>query len=218
LRQFNDRDVANMRATPRAIVGMIVAAALASVSTIALAQAAPAGGPPTAEQRAAWHEKAQARMHEHTEMHARHLHDLLQLRPDQDAALQTLMAALAPSHMDQMGDHHMGDHHMDAGDDGHDDLAKLPTPERLDKMATMMSEHMAKRQAEFQKHAAAIKAFYAVLSPEQKRAFDAMPQHMFGGMHGHHVDGGEGQGGWGHHMGAGGPHGPGGPGAPPPPQ
>jgi hypothetical protein len=211
-----------MRATPRAIVGLIAAAALASVSTLALAQAAPAGGPPTAEQRAAWQAKAEARMHEQMEMHARHLHDLLQLRPDQDAALQTLMAALAPSHMDHMGDHHMDhggpghmDHHMGAGPDGHDDFAKLTTPERLDKMSAMMAEHIARHQAEFQKRAEAIKAFYAVLSPEQKRAFDAMPPHMFGG--GHHGDGGEGQGGWGHRMGPG-PHGPGGPGAPPPPQ
>ena len=214
-----------MSVTPRAIVGLIAAAALASVSTLALAQAAPAGGPPTAEQRAAWQAKAEQRMHEHTEMHARHLHDLLQLRPDQDAALQTLMAAMAPPRMDHMSDHHMGpggpggagghmDHHMGPGADGHDDMAKLTTPQRLDKMAAMMSERTARRQAEFQKHAEAIKAFYAVLSPEQKRAFDAMPPHMFGGMHDHHGDGGEGHGDWGHHMG----HGPGGPGAPPPPQ
>jgi periplasmic protein CpxP/Spy len=214
-----------MRAIPRAVVGLFAAAALASVSTLALAPAAPAGGPPSAEQRAAWKAKAEQRMHEHMEMHARHLHDLLQLRPDQDAALQSLLAAFAPSHVDQMGDHHMGpgapghmDHHMGPGADGHDDLAKLTTPERLDKMATMMAEHTARRQAEFQKHAEAIKAFYAVLSPEQKRAFDAMPQHLFGGMHGHHGDGGEGHGGWGHHMGGGGPHAAGGPGAPPPPQ
>lgn len=214
-----------MSVTPRAIVGLIAAAALASVSTLALAQAAPAGGPPTAEQRAAWQAKAEQRMHEHTEMHARHLHDLLQLRPDQDAALQTLLAALAPSHMDHMD--HMGpggpghmDHHMGPGADGHDDFAKLTTPERLDKMSAMMAEHTAKRQAEFQKHAEAIKAFYAVLSPEQKRAFDAMPHGALGGMHGHHHDGGEGEGhgDWGHHMGPGRGHGPGGPDAAPPPQ
>ena len=123
--------------------------------------------------------------------------------------------------MDHMGDHHMApggpghmDHHMGAAD-GHDDFANLTTPERLDRMAAMMSEHMAKHQAEFQKHAEAIKAFYAVLSPEQRRAFDALPPHMFGG--GHHEEGGEGHGERGHHMGAG-PHGSGGPGAPPPPQ
>jgi len=212
-----------MRSMPRAVVGLVAAAALASVSTFALAQAAPAGGPPTAEQRAAWKAKAEGRMHEHMEMRAKHLHDLLQLRPDQDAALQSLLAALAPSHMDHMGDHHMGPDHRGPGAGGpgaagHDDFAKLTTPERLDKMAAMMAEHTAKRQAEFQKRAAAIKAFYAVLSPEQQRAFDAMPHEMFGGMHGRHGGGGEGHGGWGHHMGPGGPHGPGGPGTPPPPQ
>jgi hypothetical protein len=211
-----------MRATPRVLVGLIAAAALASASTIALAQQAPQGGPPTAEQRAAWKAKAEEHMHDHMQMHAKHLHDLLQLRPDQDAALQTLLAALAPPHMDHMGDHHMGPDHKGPGAGGpgaagHDDFAKLTTPERLDKMSAMMSEHMAKRQAEFQKRAAAIKAFYASLSPEQQRAFDAMPHHMFGG-HGYGGGDGEGHGGWGHHMGPGGPHGPGGPGAPPPPQ
>ena len=215
-----------MRAPTRAIAGFIAAAALASVSTFALAQAAPPAGPPTAEQREAWKAKAEERMHEHMAMHAKHLHDLLQLRPDQDAALQTLMASMAPSRMVHMGDHHMDDrhmgpggpepmdHHMGPGMEGHDDFARLTTPERLDKMAAMMAEHSAMRQAEFQKHAEAIKAFYAVLSPEQKRAFDAMPEHMMGGMHGEH----EGHGGMGHHMGAGGPHGPGGPDGPPPPQ
>jgi protein CpxP len=228
-----------MRAMPRAALGLIAAAALASVSTLALAQAAPPPhGQPTAEQRAAWKAKFETRMHDHMEMHAKHLHDVLQLRPDQDAALHTLLAALAPDHM---GEHHMGDHHMGPGDpdghgpgghgpgghgpdghgpDGHDEFAKLTTPERLDKISAMMSEHIAKRQAEFQKHSAAIKAFYAVLSPEQQRAFDALPPGLLGGMHGGHggEGGGDGHGEWGHHGGPGGSRGPGGPDAPPPPQ
>jgi len=212
-----------MRASPRAVVGLFAAAVLASASTLALAQQAPAGGPPTPEQRAAWKAKAEGRMHDHEQMHAKHLHDLLQLHPDQDAALQTLLAALAAPHMDHMGgDHHMGPggpDHKGPGHDGHDDFAKLTTPERLDKMQAMMAEHTAKRQAEFQKRADAIKAFYAVLSPEQKRAFDALPHGMLGGMHGHHGGGEGGHGGWGHRMGPGGPpHGPGGPDGPPPPQ
>ncbi len=220
-----------MRALPRAAVGLIAAAALASVSTLALSTAAwaqqtpPAGGPPSAEQHAAWKAKFEAHMHEHMEMHAKHLHDVLQLRPDQDAALHTLLSALAPDHM---GDRHEGPGgpgHMGHGPEGHDDFAKLTTPQRLDKMSAMMTEHIAKRQAEFQKHADAIKAFYAQLSPEQQRAFDALPPHMMGGMHGGRHDGegpndghGEGHGGWGRHMGPGGPHGSGGPDAPPPPQ
>ena len=215
-------EVPNMTVTPRAIAGLIAAAALASVSTLALAQQAPAGGPPTAEQRAAWKAKVEQGIHEHQELQAKHLHDLLQLRPDQDAALQTLLAALEP-HRDHLGEGPNGDHHRGLGGpgpDGHDDFAKLTTPERLDKMSAMMSEHIAKRQAEFQKRADAIKAFYAVLSPEQKHAFDALPPKTLGGMHGHGGRGEEGHGegghgGWGHHMGRGGP---GGPDALPPPQ
>jgi len=217
--QFNDWEVPKMTSMPRAVAGFILAAALASTATLALSQQTPAGGPPTADQRAAWKAKAQARMHDHMEMHAKHLHDLLQLRPDQDAALQTLLAALAPSPMDHGGDHHWGPGGPAAGQpgpDGHDDFAKLTTPERLDKMAAMMSARTAKRQAEFQTRAEAIKAFYAVLSPEQKRAFDALPPEtlaMHGGRGG--GDHGEGHGDWGGHMG---PRGPGGPDAPPPPQ
>ena len=218
-----------MSATPRAIIGLIAAAALASVSTLALstavsAQPAPNGQAPTAEQHAEWKAKFEARRQEHMEMHAKHLHDLLQLRPDQDAALHTLLTSLAPpmDHMDHMGDHHMGPGHEGpgAGPDGpdaHDEFAKLTTPERLDKMSAMMTEHIAKRQQAFQKHATAIKAFYAVLSPAQQHAFDALPPEMLGGMHDHHE--GEGHGPGGFHMGPpGGPHGLGGPDAPPPPQ
>jgi len=212
-----------MRAIPRAVIGLFAAAALASVSTLALAQQTPAGGPPTAEQRQAWKAKAEERMHEHQQMHAKHLHDLLQLRPDQDAALQTLLAALEPPHDHMDGDHHWGPggpDHKGPGPDGHDVFAKLTTPERLDKMQAMMAEHTAKRQAEFAKRADAIKTFYAALSPDQKRAFDALPPELMGGMHDHHGgDGEEGHGGWDHHMGPGGPpHGPGGPDGPPPPQ
>ena len=213
-----------MSAMPRAIAGLIAAAALASVSTLALstfasAQQAPNGGPPSAEQHAAWKAKFEARRQEHMDLHARRLHDLLQLRPDQDAALHILLAALAPpmDGMDHMGDHHMGPEGP-GGPDGHDAFAKLTTPERLDKMSAMMAEHIAKRQERFQHRAAAIKAFYAVLSPAQQHAFDALPPDMLGGMHGHGEDHGPG----GHHMGPpegpGGPRGPGGPDAPPPPQ
>ena len=58
---------------------------------------------------------------------------------------------------------------------------------------------MARREAEHaamqQKHAEALRAFYAALSPEQRQVFDAL-QRMHGGGHEH---GGQGHGGWGHH-------------------
>ena len=61
--------------------------------------------------------------------------------------------------------------------------AAMTTPQRLDHMAAMMSEH----QAAFQRHAEAVRRFYAVLSPQQQKAFDAVSGMMM------------------HHMGRGGP-------------
>lgn len=49
-----------------------------------------------------------------------------------------------------------------------EEMSKLTTPERLDKMQGMK----AQRDAEMNKRTEAIKAFYAQLSPEQKKVFD----------------------------------------------
>jgi hypothetical protein len=60
----------------------------------------------------------------------------------------------------------------------------LTTPERLDRMQA----HMAENVAAFQRHAAAVKALYAALSPAQQRTFDALARLQFmhlmhGGFH-----------------------------------
>ncbi|MGC1301036.1 MAG: Spy/CpxP family protein refolding chaperone [Caulobacteraceae bacterium] len=47
-------------------------------------------------------------------------------------------------------------------------LNTLPTPQRLD----ALMDQMKKQQAAFQREADATKAFYAVLSPEQRQIFD----------------------------------------------
>ena len=49
------------------------------------------------------------------------------------------------------------------------EMAKLTTPERIDKMKAMRAEH----QAEADKRADSTKAFYAVLNAEQKKVFDS---------------------------------------------
>lgn len=61
----------------------------------------------------------------------------------------------------------------------HDELAKLPTPERIDKMKALRSQHMADMSAAMDKRGEAAKTFYATLTPEQKKTFDAsmMPHH-----------------------------------------
>lgn len=52
------------------------------------------------------------------------------------------------------------------------EMAKLTTPERLDKMKAMRTERMAAMTANMEKHEAAVKAFYAALTPEQQKVFD----------------------------------------------
>jgi len=53
------------------------------------------------------------------------------------------------------------------------DLAKLTTPERLDKMKELRAQHMGEMTAAMDKRAEATKTFYAVLTPEQQKVFDA---------------------------------------------
>lgn len=57
------------------------------------------------------------------------------------------------------------------------EMAKLTTPERLDKMKALRAERMTAMTTAMEKHEAATKAFYAALTPEQQKVFDtaAMP-------------------------------------------
>jgi hypothetical protein len=136
---------------------------------------------------AAMKERMEARRAEHAKL----LHDALSIRPDQEAAFQAFTTAMTPEPRERgQGEHRDGARH------------ELTTPERLDRMEKRMAEH----QAKFQRRAEAIKAFYAALSPEQQRTFDAL-----GALRGHGRGGHEGgrMGGRGGHEG---PHGQGGPG------
>lgn len=127
-------------------------------------------------------------MHEHMEhtesmahMHAEHLrllHDALGIRPDQEGAWQAFAAAMAA----QPGadEHHGWRDERREGHEGMEDAHRLTTPERLDRMQAHMAEHMAA----FQRHAAAVKALYAALTPAQQRTFDALARLHMHGMHG----------------------------------
>ena len=53
-----------------------------------------------------------------------------------------------------------------------EEMAKLSTPERIDKMKAMRTEHHAVMSLEMDKRADAVKAFYATLTPEQQKVFD----------------------------------------------
>jgi hypothetical protein len=71
------------------------------------------------------------------------------------------------------------------------ELSKLPTPERIDKMKALHAEHMTAMNAEMNQRGDAAKSFYATLSEDQKKVFDAeaMPRMGRGGRSGGHHGG-----------------------------
>jgi protein CpxP len=73
----------------------------------------------------------------------------------------------------------------------HAELAKLPTPERIDKMKALRDQHMGEMTTAMDKHGEATKAFYATLTPEQQKTFDAsaMGKSAMGGRMGGMRDG-----------------------------
>jgi protein CpxP len=93
------------------------------------------------------------------------LHDVLQIKPDQDAAFRAYLAAIAPPRPEGK-DGQRGPRELQRGPD----FAPLTTPQRLDREAA----HIAREQAAL----AATRTFYAALSPDQRKAFDAMPMRM----------------------------------------
>jgi periplasmic protein CpxP/Spy len=122
----------------------------------------------------------------------------LKITPAQEGAWTTFAAAMKPPAGGMMRMRH--DPKVKA------EMEKLTTPERIDKMRALRAERMATMNAEMDKRGAATKAFYAVLSSEQKAVFDAVA--MRGGRHGMGGDhGGRGEhGGKGEHGGRMGHH------------
>lgn len=121
----------------------------------------------------------------------------LKITPAQEGAWTTFTAAMQPPAGGMMGMRH--DPKVKA------EMDKLTTPERIDKMQALRAERMKTMSAEMDKRGAATKAFYAVLSSEQKAVFDAITP--FAGRHGGHGMRGERGGDHGGRGGKGGEHG-----------
>ncbi len=168
------------------------AALLAAITLPVLAQQPPAT-PPAAPA------KTVERQHgDHAQRHAKHLADLkaqLKLSAAQEPAWTAFTAALQPGERPARLDHK--------------DMDKLTTPERIDRMRALRAQHAA----EADRRGEATKTFYAALTPEQQKTFDAQAHrgHRMGGMkggEGRHHGGGHGGPGERHHGGAGGKPGP----------
>ena len=88
---------------------------------------------------------------EHMQKRQAHLHDQLKLSADQEPAWKAFSEKIKP---------------VPGERPNHEELAALKAPER---MAAMMKQ----REARMTEHVAAVKEFYAVLTPEQQKVFDA---------------------------------------------
>lgn len=100
----------------------------------------------------------------HEAMMKQHLEDLktvLRLRPDQEPALAAFVAAHGP---------HGPPDGMMMMHGGPADMKAQTTPERLAEMA----KHEAALAAEHEKSRQALARFYAALSPDQQKVFDAL--------------------------------------------
>ena len=165
----------------RAAAAALLCLGLTVAASAAGAQDRPAGpgGPPHGDRAAERQKMFETFRHQREQR----LHDLLQIRPEQDGAFRAYLTALEsgrkPGERGPGREGRAGEHKA------------MTTPERLDRMAA----RMAQRQQRFAQTAAATKAFYAALNADQRKAFDAMPRMGGGGHHfGHGHFGGRGPG------------------------
>lgn len=149
---------------------VLLAGLLASAGFPAFSQAPTAGGPcdmmgaggPMHEGMG--HRKGAmdpAQMQARMDKHHAALKAKLKLTPAQEGAWTTFMAAMKPPAA------------MMASRPDHAELSKLPTPERIDKMKALRAQRMGEMSAAMEQRGEAIKAFYAALTPEQQKVFDA---------------------------------------------
>ena len=151
---------------------------------LAAAQPAPPGPPPPGVQQS-WDAQ-----HEGGGMvqHLQALHERLGIRPDQERAWQTAIAAMHPPQGP-------GDHAMMPGHDPGHGMDGMPFPDRLVRMQAMMDRHATMMHEHLSRMIEATRSLYAVLDPAQRRTLDTLPgmmghmAMMHGGMGGHGMDG-----------------------------
>lgn len=165
----------------------LAAALLVALTAPAMAQPAPpapATASTQAEQAPADGSRGGPRHHrapspekfkEHQAQRAAQLKQKLNITPAQEPAWTTFTTAMQPPARDR----HAG---LD-----HKGMEQLTTPERIDRMRAIR----AQRSAEMDRRDEAVKTFYATLSPEQQKTFDAEGRRMHQRMDGHrgHRDG-----------------------------
>lgn len=142
---------------------IVLAGLLCASAGLGLAQPAPTagpGGPGPRTESMGRHDpaKMQARMDQRLAA----FKAKLQITPAQETAWTTFSAAVKPKPYAGMANRAAT----------HAELDKLPTPERLDRMRALHTQHMTEMNLQMDQRADATKTFYAVLTPAQQKVFD----------------------------------------------
>ncbi|MFN4350861.1 MAG: Spy/CpxP family protein refolding chaperone [Hylemonella sp.] len=151
---------------------VVLATVLATSALMALAQSGPGpaagagAGPGMHQPDGERHARQQERMKEQMAKRAAELKTKLKLSTEQESSWNAFLAAMKPP--------------AHASMPKREDMAKLSTPERLDKM----NELRKQREATFEQRDAATRTFYGSLSAEQKKVFDESTARS--GRQGHH--------------------------------
>ena len=170
----------NLKPSSR-LTGLVLAGLLTAFGASAMAQsAAPAATGAAASSPSSEHRGHHMGHHDPAKMQAmmaKHQAELkakLQLTTAQEGAWTAYTAAM--QYPAGMG--------MRPSDAQRAEMSQLSTPERIDKMRAVRTERMAHMTTEMDKRANATKTFYAALTPEQQKVFDAA--HQKRGAHGEH--------------------------------
>lgn len=148
------------------VVGLIAGSGILAASSFAM----PAGDSANSE-GCGQHGKAHGNGQENRAKHLSDLKEKLQLTPEQTAAWDTFAGASGKGMAPGMDKQAM-----------RGEFDKLTTPQRLDKMMALSEA----RRAKMVERAAVVKAFYAQLSAEQQKVFDAEAKAGFHRGHGQH--------------------------------
>lgn len=152
---------------------LVLAGLLVTVGASAMAQNAPAPGTPapTAASQPAgspgqrWEHHDPAKMQAMIAKRQADMKAKLRITAAQEGAWTSFTAAMQP---DRTGNRLTPTQRAE--------FDKLPTPERIDKMRTLHTQHMADMRSAMDKRGEATKTFYAALTPEQQKVFDAAHQ------------------------------------------
>lgn len=165
----------------------IFAGLLAMAGASAMAESASAPTAPSAAAPSAMGQPGDHRMKGHRDpakmqawmaKHQAELKAKLKITPAQEGAWTTFTASMQPPAQSAR-----------LTPEQRAELDKLTTPERIDKMRALRTQRMADMTAAMDKRGEATKAFYAALTPEQQKTFDAEHK-KFGQRADHHEGGG----------------------------